>query len=57
MATPIDFRAHVDTPAARKARATYRQDRVEPTSGVPFAITHAPGCISITDIPDSAYHA
>lgn len=57
MATPIDFRAHVDTPAARKARATYRQGRVESTSGVPFAITHAPGCISITDIPDSAYHA
>lgn len=26
-------------------------------SGVPFAITHAPGHMFITDIPDSAYHA
>jgi uncharacterized protein YcsI (UPF0317 family) len=26
-------------------------------SGVPFAITHAPGYMFITDIPDSAYHA
>lgn len=25
-------------------------------SGVPFAITHAPGHMFITDIPDSAYH-
>lgn len=25
-------------------------------SGVPFAITHAPGYMFITDIPDSAYH-
>ncbi len=23
----------------------------------PFAITHAPGHLFITDIPDSAYHA
>lgn len=26
-------------------------------SGVPFAITHAPGHMFITDIPDTAYHA
>ncbi|MHC2302725.1 uncharacterized protein YcsI (UPF0317 family) [Rhizobium mongolense] len=26
-------------------------------SRVPFAITHAPGHMFITDIPDSAYHA
>ncbi|MCF3641070.1 putative hydro-lyase [Rhizobium sp. TRM95111] len=26
-------------------------------SGVPFAITHAPGHMFITDVPDSAYHA
>ena len=26
-------------------------------SGVPFAITHAPGHMFVTDIPDSAYHA
>ena len=26
-------------------------------SGVPFAITHAPGHMFITDIPDAAYHA
>jgi len=24
---------------------------------LPFAITHAPGHMFITDIPDSAYHA
>ena len=26
-------------------------------SGVPFAITHAPGHMFITDVPDAAYHA
>lgn len=26
-------------------------------SGVPFAITHSPGHMFITDVPDSAYHA
>ena len=25
-------------------------------SGVPFAVTHAPGHMFITDVPDSHYH-
>jgi uncharacterized protein YcsI (UPF0317 family) len=25
-------------------------------SGVPFAVTHAPGHMFITDVPDSRYH-
>jgi len=25
-------------------------------SGVPFAITHSPGHMFITDVPDSTYH-
>jgi uncharacterized protein YcsI (UPF0317 family) len=25
-------------------------------SGVPFAVTHAPGYMFITDMPDSSYH-
>ncbi|MNY60253.1 hypothetical protein D3C86_1967840 [compost metagenome] len=25
-------------------------------SGVPFAVTHAPGHMFITDVPDSTYH-
>ena len=64
----IENLCHINAEAAGLARRRYRAGGVEPTSGVapqvaamasgvPFAITHAPGHTFITDIPDTAYHA